>query len=783
LLFGLSNERSSIFAIEQIRELSPVRFLPFIFLLVSTIGYSQKVAVVLSGGAAKGLAHIGVLKALEENEIPIDCIIGTSMGGIVGGCYAAGMSPSQIEDIVLSKDFLDWVNGRFESGRTYYYFKKDNDASFIKLNLSLDSTFSFLVNTSIASDLSLNFALAEKLAQPSAIAKNNFDSLFIPLRVMASDIFTQSEIVLDKGVLSDALRTTQTAPFFYNPIRVDGKYLFDGGVYNNFPVDVAQRIFKPDVIIGSNVSSKVYNSYPYGEDEKLISRSLLYMLLDKSNPGDVPENGVYIQSDLSSYTAFDFTKAKAMIDSGYYQTLRQMPEIKSKVAARRTCETVAETRNRFNDKTPPIVVENIRFDGFTKNQQKYFNRFFKSGKRPLYYNEIKTGYYKLVSEPYFNNLYPSFLFDPIKKNFDFKLTRRPQNNLQIDFGGVIATRSISNIFLGLNYYYFNRTLTHTSVNFFAGNFYKSALIKTRFDFPFLGQFYVEPELIFNSWSFLQGDDIVQKKFTPTVLDRVDRRYGLNIGLPLGDQYKLVLNGSFMANNDQYINNEYLVSTDTLDALKIKGYRAGLSVSTNSLNRKQYASEGRAYIFSANWFNLDEELDPGNTSVLKSITSSSRTWIQGKVTLEQYFRTGIYSSGYYLEGVLSNQPTFSNYFGSIIYAPAFNPIQDSRTLLLQNFRAYNYLAGGWRNVFTLRKSLDLRIEGYAFKPISDIIKGVDQNAKLSENIKIYFAGTAGLVMHTGIGPISLNLNYYDDKNRQFGVLLHVGFLLFNKTSIE
>jgi NTE family protein len=764
--------------------LSKVRILLIFFLLLSASGYSQKVAVVLSGGAAKGLAHIGVLKALEENEIPVDCIIGTSMGGIVAGCYAAGMSPNQIEDIILSKDFLDWVNGRFESGRSYYYFKKENDASFVKLNLSLDSTFSFLINTSIASDLSLNFALAEKLAQPSAIAKNNFDSLFVPLRVMASDIFTQTEIVLDKGVLSDALRTTQTAPFFYNPIRIDGKYLFDGGVYNNFPVDVAQRIFKPDVVIGSNVSSKVYNTYPYGEDEKLISRSLLYMLLDKSNPRDVPENGVYIQSNLSDFTAFDFTKAKAIIDSGYFQTIRQMPEIKSKIAARRTCEAVAEARNHFNNKTPAIVVDNILFEGFKKNQQKYFNRFFKSGQRPLYYNEIKTGYYKLVSEPYFNNIYPSFNFNPSKKSFDFKLTRRPQNNFQVDFGGVIATRSISSIFLGLNYYYFNQTLTHLTANFFAGNFYRSALLKARFNFPMLGQFYVEPEMIVNNWSFLQGDDIVQKKFTPTVLDRVDRRYGVNMGFPVGDQYKLVLHGAFVHNNDQYIDNTVLVSTDTLDVLKLTGYRAGISLSSNSLNRKQYASQGRAYTFSANWFAMNEELTPGNTSVLKSMTTNPRTWVQGKVTLEQYFKAGMYSSGYYLEGVLSNQPTFSNYFGSVIYASAFNPMQDSRTLLLQNFRAYNYVAGGWRNVFTLRKSLDLRLEAYAFKPLAAISNGADQQAILNEDIiKIYFAGTAGLVMHSTIGPISLNLNYYDDANRQLGVLLHIGFLLFNKTSME
>src|SRR6185369_7651653 len=247
----------------------------------------QKVGLVLSGGAAKGIAHIGVLKALEENEIPIDYVVGTSMGGIVGGCYAAGMSPSQIEAIMTSKSFLDWVNGRIEEKNKYFYYKKDDEPSFLKLNLSLDSTFNVFFNTSLANDLALNFALTQTLAQPSSVAKENFDSLFVPLRIMAADIFTQTQVELKDGVLSDALRATQTAPFFFTPIRVNGKYLFDGGVYNNFPVDVLQKNFKPDVIIGCNVSSKVYDQYTYGEDEKMISRSLLYMLLDKSDPGKI----------------------------------------------------------------------------------------------------------------------------------------------------------------------------------------------------------------------------------------------------------------------------------------------------------------------------------------------------------------------------------------------------------------------------------------------------------------------------------------------------------------
>lgn len=759
-------------------------FFSLVFVLITASGWSQKVGLVLSGGAAKGIAHVGVLKALEENEIPIDYIVGTSMGGIIGGCYAAGMSPAQIEEIVLSKDFLNWVSGRSEEGQNYYYFRNEETPSFIRLNLSLDSTFSVLFNTSIANDLSLNFALAEKFAQPSAIAKNDFDSLFVPLRVMASDIFTQTEVTLEQGALSDALRATQTVPLFYNPIRIEGKYLFDGGVYNNFPVDVAGRVFNPDVIIGSNVSSKVYEEYPYGQDDKLISRSLLYMILDKSDPTKVPGTGVYIQPDIKRFTSFDFGKGRALIDSGYAQTMRQMPEIKSKVSSRRTCDAVALARNQFNNKTTAFFVDHIEAEGFSKNQQRYINRFFKKEGPTLTFSEVKRGFYRLTSDDYFNNLYPSFSFNPENKNFNLKLLRRPQNNFQVDFGGVIATRSISSIFLGLNYYYFNRSLMHAEANFNTGDFYKSAQLKSRIDLPNRGQFYIEPEATFNKWDFISGKDLVIKNFSPTVLNRIDRKMGVNVGIPVGNRYKFIIESSYINNRDQYINNDVLVSTDTLDLLRVRGSRAGLSLSSNTLNRKQYSSAGKRFVFSFDLFDLNESLEPGNTSVKSAPEKIDHRFFRARVSMEQYFLKGVYSTGYFFESVISNQDPFSSYTASVINAPGFSQIQDSRTVLLENFRSYNYISGGLRNVFKVKKSLDFRLEGYVFKPLESLKKGVNQETLLEQNLTdIYFAATAGLVLHSSVGPISLSLNYYDDKENQLGVLLHVGFLLFNKTSLE
>lgn len=762
------------------------RALIFLLILAAPPVFGQRVGVVLSGGGAKGIAHVGVLKALEENEIPVDYIVGTSMGGIVAGCYAAGMSPQQIEEVMLSSQFLGWVTGRLESGYNYYYNTADPNPSVLKINLSLDSTLNLNVNSSIANDLSLNFALAEIMAQPSAIAKNNFDSLFIPLRVVAADIFTQTEVVIKKGNLSDALRATQTVPFFYQPVRVDGKYLFDGGVYNNFPVDVIQNEFKPDVVIGSNVSSKVYDEYPYGEDEKLVSRSLLYMLLDKSDPGRIPATGVYIQPNLRGYSSFDFSRVRQLIDSGYYQTIRQMDEIKRRISnvALRSCESVAEKRNVFNNKTRPLQVDSIKYTGFNSRQQRYINKFFRNGKRPLYFSEVKSGYFKLVTNDYFRNIYPGFQFNSASNTFNLHLAKRPHNNFKIDFGGVISTRNISNIYLGVNYYHFNRSLTHVMTNFYAGNFYKSAQIKARMDFPSPARFYLEPEATFNNWDFLEGKDIVLKNFSLTALSRIDRKVGMSLGIPAGRSYKAEVYGFYVNNFDRYIDGDILVSTDTLDELRLAGPRFGWRFSTNTLNRRQYPSKGTAIQVSFDWFNLTERFTPGSTSLQTEEMFNRRAWVRGKISVQQYFKKGIYSSGYLLESVLSNQPLFSNYNGTIINAPAFSPMQDSPTLMLENFRAFNYLAGGWRNVFAIRNNLDFRLEGYVFKPFQSIEQKADQSPVVNADFEdFYFAATAGLVLHSSVGPIGLSVNYYNDRENQIGALLHVGFLLFHKTSME
>jgi NTE family protein len=293
--------------------------------------------------------------------------------------------------------------------------------------------------------------------------------------------------------------------------------------------------------------------------------------------------------------------------------------------------------------------------------------------------------------------------------------------------------------------------------------------------------------MFDNWDFLENGDLlgdVSSPTNPTVLRRINRKAGFHGGIPVGSNFKGILTVEGISNSDRYINGDVFISTDTLDELRLKGYKAGLSFSTNTLNRKQYASSGRAYSFCADYYDLREYYTPGNTSVQSAGTRSRHHWIRVKAAVEQYFGSGRYRPGIYAEAVVSDQSPFQNYFGTIINAPAFLPLQDSRSLILEKFRSFNYVAGGMRNVFTLRSKLDFRLEAYLFKPFEYLKQGTDQGTESSTKLEsLFFAATAGLVYHAPIGPVSLSANYYDDDETRFGVLLHVGFLLFNKHSLE
>ncbi|WP_017259114.1 patatin-like phospholipase family protein [Pedobacter arcticus] len=762
-----------------------------VLLLFSKFLFAQKVGVVLSGGGAKGLAHIGLLKALEENNIPIDYITGTSMGGVVGAMYAAGYSPEEIEYIALGTDFQDWISGKYDSDYSYFFKKKETNPSFITAKIQIDTGFNFKFRSNLVNDIPLNFALLELLGQASANAKNNFDNLFVPFRCIVSDVLSQTTIPMKKGSLVEAVRGTFTVPLVYRPIKVDDKYVFDGGLYDNFPVDVMKKEFEPDVIIGANVSSKIFNTYPKDIDEKLMNKFLVYLFLSKTDSTAIGENGVYIQPDLSNYSITNFKPVAEIIKQGYDATMAEIEKIKSKVKREAKVADVKTARKAFIAKNPYLTFKNIKISGVSGKRKKYVENVFKSMNKNLNLNEVKLAYYKLLGDDNFETVYPKINYLEAENTYEFELIVQPEKNFKLDFGGAIASRPIGNAFIGLQYNFLRKSSYTLSANFYTGRFHESAQGAFRMDIPKKVPFYLETEITYNHWNYFESSQLFLENVKPTFLEQADSRFIQSIGFASGKNAKTTAFAGFLSTNNKYSPTENFGTGDILDETYFKGFATGLNYKRNGLNRKQYPSKGSSLFIGFSYYDGVETYEPGNIlrddPIYPTLSEKqfTRVWFNFKLVNEKYMRINPkYSLGYLLEGVFSNRPSFANYKGNLIHTTAFYPLQDSKSIFLENFRADKYAAFGIKNVFTAAKNLDFRLEAYVFQPYQKILKVGNQLSALGKPFDDHrFVYSTAAVYHSPVGPISLNVNYYDDNAKRFGVFFHIGYLLYNKRALE
>ena len=197
---------------------------------------AQHVGLVLSGGGAVGLTHIGVIKALEENDIPIDYITGSSMGALIGAMYASGLTPWQMDSLFQTDLYQLMAVGGIEDAYTWYFKQDVPDASLINLKFDLDTTLQTSLPTNLRSPVLSDWWQMLGFAGVSAKSGYHMDSLFIPFRCVASDITDQRSVVFGEGDLALAVRASMSYPFYFKPIRVNGHLMMDGGIYNNFPL-------------------------------------------------------------------------------------------------------------------------------------------------------------------------------------------------------------------------------------------------------------------------------------------------------------------------------------------------------------------------------------------------------------------------------------------------------------------------------------------------------------------------------------------------------------------
>ena len=766
------------------------RLFILLILILNLPAKAQKVGLVLSGGGAKGLAHIGVLKALEENNIPIDYITGTSMGGIVGGMYAAGYSPSEIEYIALSNDFQEWVSGRFNSDYRFFFKKKPENPSFITAKLQIDSTFRTSIRSNLVNDIPLNFALLELLAQASANARDDFNKLFVPFRCIVSDVFSQKMIPVAGGSLAEAVRGTFTVPLVYRPIKVDGKYVFDGGLYNNFPVDVMKSEFKPDYIVGANVSSKIFNEYPKADDEKLMDRFLIYLFLSKTDSTTIGKNGTYIQPDLTNFSVSNFSPVEELIKQGYDATIANMANIKKAVERRVSKEDLKKRRLDFISKNPELSFNSFSVTGINDAKKEYIRNVFQEDKLPISLESIEKAFYKLVADDSFETVYPRISYEPKSDAYAFELQVKPQKGFKVDFGGVVSIRPISNAYLGLQYNFLHTKAYTFSANFYTGRFYESVQGLARMDVPASLPFYLEAEFNYNNWNYINTSQIFLDR-KPTYIQQSDRLAVLKIGVPTIKNGKIEAEAGLINFYNQYSPNNTFTMGDILDRDKFNGFLAALHYEKNTFNRKQYASNGVSWLASLYYYNGIETFAQGNilrnepSFSPQNLLNNTREWMRIKISNENYFlNKKFYSLGYLLEAGISNKPIFSSYKATQLSTPAFNPLQDSKSIYLETLRANTYAALGLKSVFKIYKNLDLRMEGFTFLPFEEFKPGALQSTVIGKSLSDrHYAFTYGMVYHTPAGPVNLSFNHYDDQQKRFGVLFHVGYLIYNRRSFE
>lgn len=751
---------------------------------------AQRVGLVLSGGGAKGLAHVGVLKQLEANGIPIDYIVGNSMGAVVGAMYAAGYSPRDIEQIVLSEEFQNWANGKALPDKTFNFLTAEPSPSSLRLGLAIDSTFKANISPNLVNDLNLNFALTRLLAPAGAAAKYNFDNLFVPYRCLATEVFTRQEVVQKSGSLSDAVRNSMAYPLAFRPIRnLDGRYLFDGAVLNNFPTNVMKKDFKPDIMIGVNVGDVSLKKYPYKKDDALLTSTLVFLGSSVADTNSVGKNGIYIQPNLGSLGAADFDKVRVLIAQGDTATQLKLAEIKQRIGRRVDTVDLQRRRLAFQQSVPAPRFVEVEVHGLRPDQNEYARSFFRRNGSTYTIDDLEEGYYRLASDDYFRNIYPRIRYDEKLKGYVFSVDAQRNNNVATDIGFTLSTRPIESLYLGIEFRYLRRLLYSASANVSVGRFYNGAQATFRVNAPGKLPFYISPIVTYNQWDFQQTGVLLGSDALSTQVQQKDTKIGAQIGVSPRYRSRMVLDVGAFYNVDNYSNRNEISSSAVLDRTSFKGATAAIRFARNSLNRKQYATAGRRAIITLRGVTGTEVYNPGSTSNFQDLGERSQhhQWLQFRGTYERYYALQKDHSawGYFGEIMLSGQDNFFNYRSSLTTAPVFAPLPDSRTRFLERYRSPSFVAAGVRYSQLVLGKLEWRSELFTHLNIAQLNDDNQVVERSSGVSRPYLTASTGLIFTTPVGPLALHALYYDDPNpnSRFGLYAHLGYILFRGRSLD
>ncbi len=751
-----------------------------VLLAVSLKLEAQKVGLVLSGGGAKGLAHIGVIKALEENNIPVDYVAGTSIGAIVAGLYAAGFSAEEMEKLFKSEQFKFWSTGKIQEEYRYFFRKPEETPSWLSMELKKEEDkLRVLPPTSIIPEEQMDFAFMEMFSSTNAVCNYDFNNLFVPFLCIATDVHNNREVVLRSGDLGEAIRASMTFPFYFKPIEIDGNLVFDGGIVNNFPVKNMKEVFKPDIMIGHNVADNADKP----EEDDLMAQ-LQNLIMQKTDYGIAPEDGIFIETLFPDVNLLDFKKIDQIEADGYNSAISMIDSIKSRISRRVSPEIVNERRVLFNNRKPQLLFKNIQVEGVVDAmQRKYIIQSLKHRSDVVSLDVLKNEYFKLVADPHIKSIRPISLFNPESGYFDLHLKVTPEKPMEVKIGGNISTKPINQGFASLDYMIFKNRAYTLSSNIYFGRFYSSFLIGGRIDYPTNLPFYLSAYLTLNRWDFYSSStEFVFEDVRPPYITQDETNVRAELGFPYKNRGKFTFGTAFSSSADEYYLKKSIKQADTPDNTQFDAFAAKFAFEQNSLNYKQYATEGVRSNLSLNYITGTEKNKPGSTSNSISEFKGDHNFYLLKGHYSRYVNSKRRTTfGFMFEGVYSNRKISNNYVSTVLAAPAFEPLPHSETIFLDKFRANKYIAAGAKGIFKMNDQLHFRVEGYGFVPVRRILESDDYKAVYDESrySSINFIGSVATVYHTSLGPISFSLNYYEKEDTRLYALFNFGYILFNK----
>lgn len=751
--------------------------------MLSGVLSAQSVGLVLSGGGAKGITHIGIIQALEENDIPIDYVTGTSIGAIIGGLYAMGYTPQEMLELIDSKEFRQCYSGEVDKDNTYYIKQNEPTPELYSIKATWDEAKAEIqaLPLSLIDPIHMNIKILELCIQATAACKENFDSLFVPFRCVASDVYNKKEIVFSHGDLGNSVRASMTFPLVFRPIKINGVLTYDGGIYNNFPADVMKQDFAPDYIIGSVVSTNQGQTL----DDDIISQ--VEALIMQASNYELPDtNGILMNFDLDDEVGLlDFNQAQYLFDLGYNTTMSLIDSIKGKVSRTVPLDTINKRRERYKQALPEVVFKDITISGSTPKQHRYIiNEIRPEGHRYVRFKDFKKAYFRLMSENAIKEIFPTATYNPKDKTFSLHLDVSMKDNFALAFGGGLSTNSINQVYYGLNYNHIGRHSTEVVLDGQFGRMYNNVQLMGRINlstdipmsFRVIGS---HSTLNHFKQSFLFSDNT-----TPAFNKQTETFGKVKLALPFITQYKAEFGIGYGKMIDRYIQNN---ATD-LGNLKYSTNEyqlIGGSVlfKRNSLNTPQYATKGAAQQILAQIFTGSDTY--ATDTLNKKTTKDDISWLQISFKDQRYLPLGNkFTLGTHIEGYYSSRNLAQNYTATMLQAGTFAPTPGMTFTYNPTFRANQYIAAGVKPIYTLNSYLQIRLEAYAFAPISPIL--------CDEEGKAYYGKPFSTLAHieelSVIGRfstfvISAYVNYNSSAPRDVNAGISLGWYVRNNRFIE